>query len=58
MCILVTMPTEIRLPTAKKEISMPPGTEEIIQSDSSDDQIDVIKATYESEIIRIHETYQ
>jgi hypothetical protein len=55
VCVLVTMPMESRVPTQKIEVFMPPRTEQL---DSSDDQIEVIKATYENEIVRLHETYQ
>lgn len=55
----MTEPMEIHLPTAPRtEIFVPTAPIEYIEEMSSDDQIEIIKATYENEISRLHESYQ
>lgn len=60
--LLVTIPVETRvstpkiIPREKIEIIIP--TIDIDQTDSLDNHIEVIKASYENEIATLHENYQ
>lgn len=54
----MTDPMEIRLPTTKTEIFVPLKPVEHLEEISSEDTIEILKATYETEISRIHEAYQ
>jgi len=56
----VTLPIEIpRIPTPKIEVFVPTATERFIERTSTDDeQIEIIKANYENEILRLHQEYQ
>jgi hypothetical protein len=48
------MPMEIRVPTPKTEVFIPPR----VELNLSNDHVEVIKTAYENEIARLHETYQ
>lgn len=54
----MTEPMETRLPTPRMEIFISSTPGENLEEISSDDQLEIIKASYENEISRLHEAYQ
>jgi len=53
------VPTSITIPAPKIDIVIPSVIEQITdETDSLDNHIEIIKATYENEIAKLHENYQ
>lgn len=55
---IMTEPMEIPLPTPRMEIFISSTPKENLDEISSEDQLEIIKASYENEISRLHEAYQ